>query len=83
MKFLTKNEIVIGGLKIKVIEKEMDDFGESDLKNKTIYISKGLPSDLKELTVLHEILHLINPAFSEREVEYLSQALFSIYKNNF
>lgn len=78
-----KDEIIIGGLKIKVVEREMEDYGESDLRKQTIYISKGLPEDIKQLTLIHEILHLVNPAFSEREVEYLSQALFNIYKNNF
>lgn len=80
---MLKNEITIGGLKIKVVERPMDDCGQSDLKEKTIYIDSELPEDVKQLTLIHEMLHLINPAFSEREVEYLSQALYSLYKNNF
>ena len=48
----------------------------------TILINDDLSPKEKELTLCHEIIHIINPAFTEKDVEWLSRALYQIVEDN-
>ena len=75
-------QIKIGAfnIDIKLIPGLVDDGNMSG--EQTILINDDLSQKEKELTLLHEVIHAINPAISEREVEWLSRALYQIYNDN-
>jgi len=80
-------EIVkIGGLDIKVYEVEPyeidGDCGESRFDVNTIKINKVLDQQSKELSFIHEILHHIDPALTESQVELYSRSIYQIIKDN-
>lgn len=47
-----------------------------------IEIRKSLAGSQKEVTLIHEILHAINYNFTEEQVEFLSQTLYQVLKDN-
>ena len=75
-------QIKIGAfnIDIKLVPGLVDDGNMSG--EQTILINDDLSQKEKELTLLHEIIHAINSAFSEKEVEWLSRALYQIYNDN-
>jgi len=75
------NKLKIGGFDVEIrYVKDLPDDGNLCGEN-TILIDANLSPNEKDLTLIHEILHKINPAMEEREVEYLSRALHQIYKD--
>lgn len=82
MKILGKN--------IKVILNEMGVretlYGSNDSMYLTIYINKNLPTQEKEETLLHEILHHISNSMeiglNEKQVSRLSACLYSVFREN-
>ena len=75
-------QIKIGAfnIDIKLVPGLVDDGNMSG--EQTILINDDLSQKEKELTLLHEIIHAINPAFSEKEVEWLSRALYQVFNDN-
>jgi len=78
--------IKLGGLKIEVkyvpsneLEK---DCGQADFALGTIKINKDLSKENKDLTLLHEILHHIDPALTESQIELYSRALYQVLHDN-
>lgn len=47
-----------------------------------IEIRKSQEPSQKEVTLIHELLHAINYNLTEEQVEYLSQALYQVLKDN-
>lgn len=80
------NIIKIGGLEIKVSQVESyeidGDCGESRFDVNTIKINKDLDQQSKELSFIHEILHHIDPALTESQVELYSRSIYQIIKDN-
>lgn len=80
------NIIKIGGLEIKVSQVEPyeidGDCGESRFDVNTIKINKDLDQQSKELSFIHEILHHIDPALTESQVELYSRSLYQVLKDN-
>ncbi|MDD5006534.1 MAG: hypothetical protein PHS33_08575 [Candidatus Omnitrophica bacterium] len=58
------------------------DCGEANFKTNTIKISNRLNGNNLELTLLHEMIHHIDPAMSESRVELYSRALYQALKDN-
>ena len=48
----------------------------------TILLNADLDSKALGLTFMHEIVHAINPAFSEKDVEWLSRSLYQVFEDN-
>ena len=78
-----KNKIKIGGITYQVVEKELEEMGKTDFVKSIIYLDNRLNKDQKSATLIHEILHCINNQMNEKDVEFLAQALYGIYKDNF
>lgn len=55
--------------------------GWTDSQN-LIEIRKAQAQSQKEVTLLHEILHCINLQLNHDHVEFLSQALYQVIKDN-
>jgi uncharacterized protein YaaW (UPF0174 family) len=73
----------IGGVVYKIELVRMDNLcGEYDATTGTIRINPDMPQDLQEETLIHEALHGINNELDEREIEFLSQALYQMLKDN-
>lgn len=53
-------KLLVGGLPYKVKEKKIAEYGYWDMSSLEIIIKKGLPQELKEQTLIHEIQHAIN-----------------------
>tara|TARA_R100001460_G_scaffold90792_1_gene132511 strand:+ start:813 stop:1133 length:321 start_codon:yes stop_codon:yes gene_type:complete len=49
--------INVGGMKFKVVFKEMDDFGQMDFDKRVIMIRKGLSPEEQLDTLIHEAHH--------------------------
>ena len=76
----------IGGTNYKI--EIVDEIGEDDnVAGKTytakqlIKISKG-SYDFMNTTLLHEILHCINMELKESDIEFFTQALYQVFKDN-
>lgn len=79
------DKIKIGGQQIKVkITKNVpgDNNGYWDSRVSTIYLHKDLPTTEMQVTFLHEIIHAINNSIDEKEIEYLSQAIYQVMVDN-
>jgi len=78
--------VKVGALVYKVLEidgQDIDgDCGEMSNRTQEIKINNSLSKEGKQVTLLHEILHCINRDLSERDVEFLSLALFQVLKEN-
>lgn len=77
-------KIKVGGSWYNVdMSKELDgQCGRCDLTEQTIYISKELTRDQKEVTLWHEIIHAINICIHDQSVEFLAQSLYQVLKDN-
>ena len=49
--------ITVGGMKFKIVLKDMEDFGEMDFDKKIINIRKGLTQEEELDTLIHEVHH--------------------------
>ncbi len=79
---LIPKSIKIGAFNLEVREvKGLADDGSLSGEG-TILINKDLSPKEKELTLFHEIIHCINPGFTEKEVEWISRALYQVFKDN-
>lgn len=47
-----------------------------------IQLRKSQVQSQKEVTLIHEVLHAINYNLTEEQVEFLSQALYQVIKDN-
>ena len=56
--------------------------GMVDLASKTILIDRYLSADEKDSTLLHEVLHVILPRLSEKNILKLESKLFPILNEN-
>jgi len=76
----------IGGnrYKLRVVpENQIDgDSGETDTKKLTMRLADDHAESAILPSLLHEILHAINIELSEKEVEFLAQALYQVLKEN-
>ena len=80
-------KLKIGGQTIAVLRgKILDDpdldFGWSKIETNQIFIATDIPEDRQIETFIHEILHCINNYIPEREIDYLSSALYQVLKDN-
>ena len=85
MTILPKN-LKIGGTnyKIEVIDKIDDDdnvAGKTYTSKQLITITKGAQGFM-ETTLVHEIIHAINMELKETDVEFFTQALYQVLKDN-
>lgn len=81
-------KLKIGGhtVKLEVVEEMQGEHpnaagGWTESQN-LIQIRKSQTGSQKEVTLIHEILHAINYNFTEEQVEFLSQALYQVIKDN-
>ena len=83
-------KIKIGGhiVTVKVVDKVAEDpevqqwaGGWTESQN-LIEIRAGQAQSQKEVTLIHEILHCINLQLNHDHVEFLSQALYQVIKDN-
>ena len=79
----------IGGHRISVVVCDLpeDTYGEFDEKKNEIRISSSLPYSQKEVTLLHELLGVLNPTLHESELghmlmESIAQQLYQVLKHN-
>mgnify|MGYP001609705458 CR=1 FL=1 len=79
----------IGALWYKVIQVDssqidVDSFhtGDCDDHTQTIRISKSISQEMKEVTLIHEILHAIDMQLDHDLVELLSSAIYQVLKEN-
>lgn len=64
----------IGGHTVKVeIKKLENDCGFYDNRRGLIVIDSEMPRTLKESTLLHEIIHVLNSTLSEKEIGHMFQ----------
>ncbi len=76
-------QIKIGALTYKIIKKKLDDdCGQQRTKEQIIYLDKDMSEELEELTFWHEVLHAINPELTDKDVEFLSQAIVQVRRDN-
>jgi len=79
---LIPKTLKVGAFKVEVRQvKDLQDDGATVGEN-VIFINDGLSPQHKDLTLLHEIIHTINPAMSEKDVEWLSRALYQVFEDN-
>ncbi len=85
-KFPTKLKIGGHTVTVELCDLNNND-GEWSSKNNRIRIEKSLPSNQRDATLLHEILHALNATFDENHVghmllESLSQQLYQVLSDN-
>ena len=75
---------------VDVVNKEEPRFGEVDFFNSVIKIDNSLSEDMKQVTLIHEIIHCIclglgfyEISEDETIVQSLSTALYDVWKSNF
>ena len=75
---------------VDVVNKENPEYGEVNFFNSVIKIDNSLSDDMKQVTLIHEIIHCICLGLglyeiSENEiiVQSLSTALYDVWKTNF
>lgn len=82
------NELRIGGHTFKVRRVSLQrDFAETDFERKEIVISRDLAPTVVDTSLIHEIIHVINPTMDGTEVghmliESLSEQLYQALKDN-
>lgn len=76
----------VGGHIYQVLLVEPDeiqkDCGECAVDKLQIKIKKTMPQTMKEETLIHEAIHAMNFGLDEKEVQYLSMAMFQFLKDN-
>ena len=81
-------KLKIGGhlVTVRQVEQMQGDFphaagGWTESQN-LIELRKSNTASQKEVTLIHEILHAVNYNLTEEQVEFLSQALYQVLKDN-
>jgi hypothetical protein len=91
MELLGKKEIYIFGMRHDVAtyqDKSVNDtsMGTSDSKRGIIKLCEGMPADIAEQTLLHEIIHLIDlnlgTELTEKQVLGITSGIYSVIKEN-
>jgi len=59
-----------------------DNCGQFDIKKNLILLHENQEQTQLEASLIHEILHALNICLDEREVEFLSQGLYQVIKDN-
>lgn len=75
-------KLKIGAITYKILVGSIDDCGECDTKTQTIKIDESMSEELTEVTFWHEVLHAINISLTEKEVEFLAQAIVQVRRDN-
>lgn len=75
---------------VECVNKISAEKGEINFLTHEIKIDKSMPQDLKEQTLLHEVIHAVFDSLGmyelnddERTVQSLATALYSTFKENF
>lgn len=82
------SKLKVGGHKIKIILKNLPDaYGQYEFEEGTITIHKDSPQSIKESTLIHEILHVINATIGANQIghsllESLSEQLYQVLSDN-
>lgn len=82
------NEVKIGGHKFKIVQKEMEDCGETDFHEGIITINKNMPQSIKESTLIHEVLcHCLNTTFGDKKgvheaLDGMSEQMYAFLVDN-
>ena len=75
-------QIKIGAFLVDIrLVKDLPDNGNL-IGEDIIFLDADLSVKAKGLTLMHEIVHAINPAMSEMDVEWLSRALYQVFEDN-
>lgn len=77
----------VGGHTIKVVLEDLkNDFGVFSPETNTITIDKSLPENQRKVTLLHEILHVLNSEFGKGTphifIESLAQQMYQVLHDN-
>jgi len=80
MKIPSKLKIGAFNVNIRLV-KDLGDDGQLNGED-TILLNADLSQKERELTLWHEVIHAINPGFTEKDVEWLSRALYQILDDN-
>jgi len=79
-------KIKVGGhiYKIELVDSEVldNDCGKVNKSRNVIQIRKDLPQSQLEETLIHELVHTINFDWNEERVEFVSNAIYQILKDN-
>lgn len=70
---------------IKIVPRaqmDVSNFAEIEQGAGEILIAQELKQDQKEASLFHEILHAINLKIGEKDVEFISQALYQVLRDN-
>lgn len=59
-----------------------DNCGQFDIKKNEMLINKNQKATQMEATLIHEILHAVNITLDEERIEFISQALYQVIKDN-
>ena len=79
---LIPKKLKIGAFNVDIrLVKDLPDDGNL-VGEDTIFLNANLSQKALELTLWHEIIHAINPAFTEKDVEWLSRALYQVFDDN-
>ena len=73
----------------EIVDEDINCLGMIDYKKQDIYIKKSLKTDLRNVTIIHEILHGIlqhtgNDELNQDEdlINRLSTSIYQVFKNN-
>jgi len=58
------------------------DCGECNVSKLEIKIKNNMPQSATEETLIHEALHAINLGLEERDVQFISMAIYQVLKDN-
>ena len=75
-------KIKVGGLTYQIRYDDIEDLGKTDFIKSIITIDSKLNEEQQEAVLVHEVLHCINNQLSEKDVEFLAQAIYQIIKDN-
>lgn len=81
-----EGKLKIGGHTFRIIQRDMgnEELGETDFNTGIISIHSKSIRSIKESSLLHEILHVMNPTMDSSEdghriLESLSEQLYEVY----
>lgn len=83
-------KLKIGGHQFVVIEKDLGDskdLGQTDFSKGVISIETDMPETVKWSTLIHEVMHVMNPTLDSSDLghsvmESLSEQLYQVLKDN-
>jgi hypothetical protein len=76
------NKIKIGGLTYQIRFDDIEDLGKTDFIKSIITIDSKLNEEQAKAALIHEVLHCVNSQLSEKDIEFLAQAIYQIIKDN-